>query len=272
MNYARDNKTVKNGIRSFFDKDSAKYEMDRWSLQEPESFYDFNATRNILEQALYYTDVRNPKVLDIGSGTGLWARQVMMLTKTSQIVCLDLSERMLQQSVYSFGDKHKHVIHVLADAEEPLPFENQNFDIILCFHALEYLLNYVSLPKEVERVLKRRGILILVTKNRRAVTWRLAKAIADRITANPLEYQRWFEPNQLLSLFNNLRPKDLSGISLRPPTRLNDLNDNLDLRIPELCSRGICRLLYPIEVRFNRLNRFTQCLFWHLCIVFQKSE
>lgn len=50
-------------------------------------------------------------------------------------------------------------VDVVADLENPLPFEDESIDAILASHVLEHIRNWTGLMKECYRVLKPRGVM-----------------------------------------------------------------------------------------------------------------
>jgi len=99
--------------------------------------------------------------LDIGCGDG---RKTSIFRKlASEIIGLDVSLEKL-------GEARKRGIEVtLADAVH-LPFRDNCFEAILCFHVIEHLRKSTKVLKEIRRILKSSGLLLLITPNRRRIT------------------------------------------------------------------------------------------------------
>ena len=164
---------TKQEIKHFFDSDSLKFEAERWGSRRPESQYDFKVTRDFLIRALAECYDSAPRhILDIGSGTGIWTRLVPSISDANQIYSLDISVQMLQRAsdtnILQNSDSPRMVC---ADGEGFLPFPDNTFDAILCVHVLEYMYDWSSFFHEIARVLKPKGLAILVTKNREAILW-----------------------------------------------------------------------------------------------------
>ncbi len=58
---------------------------------------------------------------------------------------------------------------VVADAEKRLPFKNKEFDAVIFSGVIQYLKNYEKSIREINRILKSNGKLILATVNRESL-------------------------------------------------------------------------------------------------------
>jgi ubiquinone/menaquinone biosynthesis C-methylase UbiE len=96
-------------------------------------------------------------VLDVGCGTGFHLKWMETNTgKWKTLVGCDISEEMLKEAGAKVSSKL-----VLANAEQ-LPFANMNFDTVLClFTVLNLCENHVKVLKEMCRVLRPKGIMLL---------------------------------------------------------------------------------------------------------------
>jgi SAM-dependent methyltransferase len=104
---------------------------------------------------------------------------------------------------------------IVADAQEPLPFEDRFFDRILAVHVLEHLPNLPACIKELHRLC--RGELLIVIPCEGGLAYSLARkisagvstidAMADRISgfirANTSTCRRRFSRNFSLTFASN---------------------------------------------------------------------
>lgn len=98
-------------------------------------------------------------VLDVACGTGTLARAVQLETGLSgKIIGLDNNERMLE----SARKKSPSIEWQLGDATS-LPFEKNRFDRVMCQFALMFIANRVATIKEMLRVCKPDGLVVLAT-------------------------------------------------------------------------------------------------------------
>ena len=103
------------------------------------------------------------KLLDVGCG---WAELIQQFYDEQNgkalIVGLDISEQFLDiASKRSQFKGHKNVRFVRQDVTHGLPFKDESFDIVNASAVLEHLLDPTPVVKEITRVLKRNGNLIV---------------------------------------------------------------------------------------------------------------
>ncbi len=55
--------------------------------------------------------------------------------------------------------------YVLADMNKPLPFDDQQFDVVVSMEGIEHIIDYQGFISELSRVTKKGGFLILTTPN-----------------------------------------------------------------------------------------------------------
>jgi SAM-dependent methyltransferase len=107
--------------------------------------------------------VANKWVLDVGCGFGHGA-WLMAKRGARRVVALDIDRGRVSQMLSSCKDSLK-VAGVVMDAEVP-GFLDQAFDIVICFEVIEHSRRPDCLLRELRRVLKPKGILLLSTPNR----------------------------------------------------------------------------------------------------------
>lgn len=106
--------------------------------------------------------------LDIGCGSYSYVNSVGF----------DISERMLLLN-------DNLVERVSGDVEKKLPFEDNCFNSTTLVFLLDYVRNYPGLLKEVSRVLKQKGKLVVVQSKTRVNPWQRAQAV------NNLSFNKW---------------------------------------------------------------------------------
>ena len=112
-------------------------------------------TRKKIERIVRQRVHAGEKVLDLGCGeTGSFNYGVL------KIICADrIKERIT-------GKAYKRVI---ADADKRLPFKNKKFGVVIFSGVIQYLKKPDNAMKEIHRILKPRGILVLTTVNRNSL-------------------------------------------------------------------------------------------------------
>lgn len=98
-------------------------------------------------------------VLDVACGTGTLARAVQLETGLSgKITGLDKDERMLE----SARERSSGIEWQLGDATA-MPFEKNRFDRVICQFSLMFISNRVATIKEMLRVCKPDGLVVVAT-------------------------------------------------------------------------------------------------------------
>lgn len=110
-----------------------------------------------IKTAPLYTECR---VLDCGVGTGAFS---MALSRVSPLPVtiegIDISERMLEIAANRFDEAGVRAELRQSDIRD-LPYENEQFDVVMGAHVLEHLADPATALKEMARVLKPGGKLI----------------------------------------------------------------------------------------------------------------
>ena len=135
--------------RKFFDVNA-----DRWDGMMPRGL----VSRVEKKIAPLFGVKKSERVLDVGSGTGIL---LPFLRKAAgpggKIVALDYSSRMLEKAREKFGDGFTYVC---ANAER-MPFRNGSFNRVICFSAFPHFPRKLKVMRELKRVLKAGGKLIV---------------------------------------------------------------------------------------------------------------
>lgn len=100
---------------------------------------------------------RPMKILDIPAGNGLLAAAIRCLGH--EVICGDIN------------DRQQHFVK--ADMEKTLPFNDEEFDVVLCLEGIEHVINPSSLASELSRVCKKGGEIIVSTPNIQSIFSRL---------------------------------------------------------------------------------------------------
>lgn len=128
-----------------------------WDLYAPVYERAMRADRKVY-QFMYH---RIPKViegkdvLEIATGPGLLAKHVAYAA--NRMIATDYSDGMIAEA--RKGDYPSHLTFEVADATN-LPFDDKSFDVVLIANALHIMPEPEKALKEIDRVLKEKGILI----------------------------------------------------------------------------------------------------------------
>lgn len=99
--------------------------------------------------------IRGKEVLEIATGPGLLAKHVAYAAK--KMIATDYSEGMIAEA--KKGECPDNLTFEVADAHQ-LPFDDNSFDVVLIANALHVMPEPEKALQEIDRVLKKTGILI----------------------------------------------------------------------------------------------------------------
>jgi len=101
-------------------------------------------------------DVQGKDLLDLGCGEGYLARE--MIHRGAHVWGIDAAPTMIE--IAKSKDPLGSIKYIVGDITKDLPYENDNFDLVVCNMVLMDLEDIAFTVKEVARVLKPRGRFI----------------------------------------------------------------------------------------------------------------
>ncbi len=110
--------------------------------------------RDVGKHLLQYLPVaveENARVLDLGSGTGFFTRQLASRFDPACVIGLDIAEGMLQ---FARAQSPAHRIHWLCGDAEHLPLGSNSLDLLFSSLAIQWCSDLPQLLREMARVLK----------------------------------------------------------------------------------------------------------------------
>ena len=159
---ARKFETSKENILKYYNLEASKYNISHGS-----DLYgtEYNIKNNYLKVFKKYIKPKS-NILEFGAGTGRFSKILKKMANNFYITDLSL-EMLLQNRDSSLGS-------VCADTEA-LPFPDNFFDLCIGVAAFAYLPNKVKGIKEIRRVLKPGGRLLIIDMNRKSFIFKLTK-------------------------------------------------------------------------------------------------
>jgi ubiquinone/menaquinone biosynthesis C-methylase UbiE len=125
---------------------------------------DLYLARPILKRL---SPVTAPLVLDVATGTG---RLPLALLERplfqGRVIGLDLSRRMLTVAAEKLAP-HRNRVTLMHGPAEALPFPDNTFDLVTCLEALEFMMHPREVLRELARVLRPGGLLVLTNRQGR---------------------------------------------------------------------------------------------------------
>ncbi len=122
---------------------------------------DYFLARPLLQRLNH---VRAPLILDVASGTGRLPLALFeQTTFQGRIVGVDLSRKMLHIAAEKLVP-HAPRVTLLHGPAEQLPFSDGTFDCVTCLEALEFMMHPKDVLRELIRVLRPGGLLVLTNR------------------------------------------------------------------------------------------------------------
>jgi len=202
--------------------DVSKMYQGYWQKKEGlENFADYE--RNQILKKLFHV---GETVLDLASGEG--AVSEFLKNLGCEVIAFDISSEALKKAT------KRGVKTVQGDVENKLPFKDESFEAIFWGDNVEHLFLPAKTLKEIHRVLKKNGRLIISTPNMGYWRYRLYYLFQGMVpqtewyNVNPWEWEhiRFFNKNIMTNFLkqNNFFLHSFFGVSRR---RLDQLLLNL---------------------------------------------
>jgi ubiquinone/menaquinone biosynthesis C-methylase UbiE len=140
---------------------AAKRQFDSWSWH-----YDWNLLQLLLfkpahKMLLECLQPGDGRILDVGCGTGIFARRVLASRPDAHLWCMDLSEGMLRQCRKRCPPGNGRLELVQGDSQQ-LPFADNAFDVVTCAHSFHHYPRQEQVLEEMFRVLRPDGRLLII--------------------------------------------------------------------------------------------------------------
>jgi len=130
----------------------------------------------------------NGRLLDVGGGTGRVASAISDLV--DDVIVADVSFGMLDKA-------DRSSLRPVCGGSESLPFADGSFERVIMVDALHHVIHHADTAREMFRVLKPGGLLVIEEPDIRAFGVRLI-ALAEKLL---LMRSRFLAPDQIVKLF-----------------------------------------------------------------------
>lgn len=135
-----------------------------WNLISQKVYKDYRKLNDaaefpLIKKLFNKKDIRGEKVLDIGCGLGeysLWFAQ-----KGAYVTAVDLSEEMINEVKRKNYEKRLKIKTALGNIQNLHFLKRNSFDFILAMSMLDVIKDYNRAIKELSRLIKKDGVLLL---------------------------------------------------------------------------------------------------------------
>lgn len=104
-------------------------------------------------------ELKPQNVCDLGCGLCEFAVKIRNRFPKSKIFCVDGSPKYVENAINLGFDA------IRADLNEKLPFDDAKFDLVVCLEVIEHIEKAEQLLFEINRILKKDGLLLISTPN-----------------------------------------------------------------------------------------------------------
>jgi malonyl-CoA O-methyltransferase len=139
-------------------------------------------------------NLNSKRVLDAGCGKGRFLRVLKNRFKKADLHGLDISKEMIRSCPKGVQTSHSSI--------SDMPYPNNYFDCIYCVEALGHTVKIEKAVKEMARVLKAAGKIIIIDKNKDVDKF-------VKMTLRPEPWEQWFKPRQIMGLLQKHRIKSV---------------------------------------------------------------
>lgn len=108
--------------------------------------------------------VRGQEVLDFGCGSGYGTARIAQTCK--RIVGIDIAAEAITYAQAKFKADNLQFARIEPADGQPLPFDDQSFDVVLSFQVIEHVPDVHRYLAEIRRVLRPGGLLVVATPDR----------------------------------------------------------------------------------------------------------
>lgn len=133
------------------------------------------------------------KILDAGCGEGHLIEKLFHKKNKNFYYGTDISETALRKAKQRCPFAEFKLINL-----SEMDFENNFFDVIICTETIEHILNYGEALKNLKRILKNDGYLIITFPNE--ILWTISRFFLGRKPIKVPDHVNSFTPNKIKSI------------------------------------------------------------------------
>jgi SAM-dependent methyltransferase len=148
-------KALHNEMSAFYSQQGRRERYQQMLNQQEEVIPAADSVRHLMPKYVY--DLKPARILEIGCGEGRLYRQLRGYGYTAEYVGIDVAEYLIHDNERRHPEAEWKVANVYR-----IPYEEGSFDICFSLYVLEHLVYPESALREMVRVLRPRGRVVLV--------------------------------------------------------------------------------------------------------------
>ncbi len=179
----------------FYNSDSSTYDDTRWVSKA--GAHTASVQQRIVEELT--ADWRDSEILEVGPGTARFT--IPMARKQNRMTLVDISSGMLNVAQTNLANEGLAacVAEAVQGSLYELPLEDARFDHAICLNVLSHLEDSATALKELSRVVKPGGKLLINYPNLESFYWPAARRINARSEAvGQKVFSIWERPRDVL--------------------------------------------------------------------------
>lgn len=130
-----------------------------------------------LENALLHLNLNGKRVLDLACGSGGLTRKLKKINPSVAIFAMDFNAKAISYAK-ARDSGVDGLMYLVGDAEN-IPFKDNFFDAVIGLDMLDHIPNYKECLREINRVLKKGGEIILTVENHHSL-WPIVELVWDK--------------------------------------------------------------------------------------------
>ena len=123
------------------------------------------AISNLIKKEADKNNMGDPFVLEVGCGAGQLLQEIESTIKTKNLIGIDP----LADWLTAAKKRLSNGVKLLTGFAEDLPFENNSMDFVVCSEVLEHVIDPRVVLKELGRVVKKSGFIIVSVPNEKLI-------------------------------------------------------------------------------------------------------
>jgi len=156
---------------------------------------------------------KDKKIIEAGSGTGRYCIALAKEYKKSMIIGMDISRNALKLTKKGMQCRGIENLYLVQGDAFRMPFKNDAFDVVYNDGVIEHFINYSAIVKEMARITRKNGHVIVAVPNWYCFPHTMYKKIVGKRYV--YGYEKSFKKPELIQSFklNNLYEIENSGFN-----------------------------------------------------------